>query len=79
VFITKGPPKTTGSRKGLPAKNRTRAALPFALIAAVEGASSLGVSQANSPEATGRSCLPTIAGLELWVRSQSDFAGFRWC
>jgi hypothetical protein len=61
VFITKGPPNTTGSRKGLPANSRRRIAPPLALIVTTEGASSLRVSQANSPEATGRSCLPTIA------------------
>jgi hypothetical protein len=50
-----------GSRKGIPAKSRRCVAPPPALIVTSEGASSLRVSQANSPEAPGRSCLPTIA------------------
>jgi hypothetical protein len=47
--------------QGPAANSRRCVAPPLALIVTSEVASSLRVSQANSPEATGRSCLPTIA------------------
>ena len=41
----------------------------------------MGSSLALLSKVPGRAVSLTLAerGLELWVRNQSDFAGFRWC